>query len=163
MSWEDTLKAPPVKRDEAYKNMRGKYYKNVGDEIDPTKVGDLAKKVDEMIKQYTEIGKLKYFVSWEVGGDNISMYYDENNFNTSHAWDDFKVGLSKGYELMENLYRIWKKESDAEVTLTKEKGRRGTARLNDVFILTIKLDDDVEYDNTDEPTVDEPKKRWWKK
>ena len=150
MSWEDTLKAPPVTRDEAYKNMREDYK----DKLGRPAVGQLSKQVDEMIKTFTKHGKLEYFVSWKVGDADINMFYDEYRFNTGHMWDAFNIRISSGDELMENLYRIWKKESDAEVTLTKD---------NDVTLLTIKLGDDVEYDNADEPTVDEPKKRWWKK
>jgi len=157
MNWKKILKAPPVKRDEAYKNMREDYKNKIGRPA----VGQLAKDVDNMIKQFTKHGKLKYFVSWEVGDANINMFYDEYLFNTGNVWDAFDIRTSSGADLMENLYRIWKKESDAEVTLTKDFD---DSRIrNNIILLTIKLADDVEYDNTDEPNDDKPKKRWWRK
>ena len=162
MNWKKILKAPPIDRGVAWKNMRESSH--------AYSVSQLAKQVDEMIKYHTSLGKLKYFVTWDANelSNEIHMFYDENDYNTGNVWDEFEVThwvgpkvittqkkyiANRAMYLMENLYRIWKKESDADVTLTKE---------NDVMLLTIKLADDVEYDNTDEPNVDKPKKRWWK-
>ena len=154
MSWEDTLKAPPVKRDEAYDRMTGK----VG--FLAPQVGKLSGKVDMMIRYATQLGHMNFWVKYSgtnTGTKNyIEIYYGDGDgigANSRH-WDnsDREYELEEATRIIDNLYRIWKKESDAEVTLTK-----------DPLMITIKMADDVEYDKSIETNIIDKPKGWWGK
>jgi hypothetical protein len=156
MSWEDILKEPPVNRDEAYNRMRGK----IGQKMRP-QVAKLSKKVDEMIRHATQMGHMNFWVKY-MGDEHqgptknkIGIYYGDGDgivraifYDTS----DREYRFEEATRIIDNLYRIWKKESDAEVTLTK-----------DPLMINIKMADDVEYDKSIETNIVDKPKRWWGK
>ena len=155
MSWEDILKEPPVNRDEAYDRMKGK----IGKKMRP-QVAKLSKKVDEMIRYATRLGHMNFWVKYEgntyQGPKNyISIWYgDGDGIVESHLYDnsDREYKFEEATTIIHNLYRIWKKESDAEVTLTK-----------DPLMITIKMADDIEYDKSIETNIVDNPKGWWRK